>query len=148
MPRFRGSYEYSIDAKNRVNIPAKFRKAMNPEADETFVIARGPNNTLRIYPADVWTVFENDLLARPETPETVMLKRLLYNMISDAKADGQGRIMLTQKQVDLAEIRKNVVLVGAGDYIEAWSAERYAEAMSATDDFDAVFFRSEAEKAK
>ena len=61
MSRFRGRYDYTIDAKGRVNIPSKFRKSLSPEAAETFVICQGPGRCLRAYPQDVWDRYEDEL---------------------------------------------------------------------------------------
>ena len=142
MVRFRGFFEYSIDDKGRVNIPAKFRKSLNPEADETFVIVRGPNNCLQAFPQDAWSRFEDELDKRPTTPETMKLKRHLYNSISDSKLDGQGRVMLTSHQLSVANINDKVMLVGQGNYIEFWSPEAYQKYFGADDDFDKVYYQS------
>jgi len=142
MARFRGFFEYSIDDKGRLNIPAKFRKTLSPEADETFVIVRGPNGCLQAYPQDAWTRFEEELDRRPTTPDTVRFRRYLYGSLSDAQLDAQGRIMVPQGQLDCAGISHKVVLVGQGNFIEIWSPEKYREFFGAKDDFDAVFYQS------
>jgi MraZ protein len=54
MSSFKGSYEYSVDNKGRVNIPARLRKYVSPEANDTFVITRGYDACLFVYPLDVW----------------------------------------------------------------------------------------------
>lgn len=142
MARFRGEYNYTIDAKNRINIPAKFRKALSPEADETFVICRAPNNCLRAYPQDAWERYEDELAARPQTADALRHIRLLRSTLSDSKLDSQGRIMLTQKQVEIAGIAKNVTLVGHYGYLEIWDTERYQVHIGDGEDFDTVFFNS------
>ena len=142
MARFHGRFDYSIDAKGRVNIPAKFRKALCPDAQETFIICRAPSGCLRAYPQDLWEKYESDLSSRPETPETLRHKRLLYNTISDSTLDAQGRVTLTSAQVGIAGILKDVILVGHADYIEIWDVGRYEQYLGGTDDFDAVFFQS------
>ncbi|MFP4012870.1 MAG: division/cell wall cluster transcriptional repressor MraZ [Chitinispirillaceae bacterium] len=142
MGRFRGRYDYSIDAKGRVNIPAKFRKALCPEAEETFVVVRGPSNCLRAYPRDLWDTYESELASRPETPQTVRHKRLLFSILSDSTLDGQGRITLSAAQMKVAGIAKEVTLVGQATYIEIWDTARYEEYLGMADDFDDVFFQS------
>lgn len=142
MTRFRGLYEYSIDEKGRVNIPAKFRKVLNPQADETFVVARGPNNCLRAYPQDEWKKFENELDARPQTPQTVRLRRQLYASLADSTLDGQGRITITPLQMQISGITKKTVLVGQGPYVEMWEPGRYEGYLGTGEDFDDVFYQS------
>ncbi|MDG5814904.1 division/cell wall cluster transcriptional repressor MraZ [Chitinispirillales bacterium ANBcel5] len=142
MGRFRGSFDYSIDAKGRVNIPAKFRKCLNPEADETFVVVRGPTNCLRAYPQDLWDAYEDELASRPETPETLRHKRLLFSLLSDSTLDSQGRITLTAKQMVVSGIKKEVTLIGQSNYIEIWDRVKYEEYLLSADDFDEMFFQS------
>ena len=84
MGQFHGRFDYSIDIKGRVNIPAKFRKTLSPNAGETFIICRAPDGCLRAYPRDLWENYEAELANRPETPQTLRHKRLLYNTISDS----------------------------------------------------------------
>ncbi len=141
MSRFRGSYNYSLDEKGRTNIPAKFRKALEPDANETFVICRAPNRCLRAYPQDAWDRYEDELALRPQTPETLRHLRLLRDTLTDSKLDGQGRITLSQKQVDIVGITKNVTLVGNPGYIEIWDTDYYQDYLGG-DDFDDVFFQS------
>ena len=142
MSRFRGRYDYSTDVKGRVNIPAKFRKVLSPEAEETFVVVRGPNNCLRAYPKDLWNTYESELASRPETPQTVRHKRLLFSILSDSTLDGQGRITLTTAQMAVAGITKDATLVGQATYIEIWDTARYEAYLNIADDFDEVFFQS------
>jgi len=139
---FHGRFDYSIDAKGRVNFPAKFRKALSSQANETFIICRGPNKCLRAYPQDLWTEYERELNSRPETPETLRHKRLLYNTLSDTTFDAQGRITLTSAQMAIAEITKEVSMIGQANYVEIWNTENYEKYLNQADDFDAVFFQS------
>ena len=139
---FHGRFDYSIDAKGRVNFPAKFRKVLNPQANETFIICRGPNECLRAYPQDMWNEYETELASRPETPDTLRHKRLLYNTLSDTTFDAQGRITLTSAQMAIAEITKEVSIIGQANYVEIWSTENYERYLNQADDFDEVFFQS------
>jgi MraZ protein len=142
MAGFHGKYDYSIDTKGRVNIPAKFRKALAPEASDTFIICRAPGKCLRAYPQNFWNVYVNELNSRPETPETIDYKRRFYDTVSDSTLDAQGRISLMANQMAIADITKEVSLVGHENYIEIWDTAKYTEYLSGGDDFDAVFFQS------
>ena len=59
--RFAGEYANTLDLKNRVNIPAKFRKALDPINDRTFVITRGFDSCLTLYPISEWNIVEQQL---------------------------------------------------------------------------------------
>lgn len=142
MAGFHGKYDYSIDVKGRVNIPAKFRKSLAPDAADTFIICRAPNKCLRAYPQNVWSAYVAELNSRPETIETLTYKRKLYATVSESTLDAQGRIMLMPNQMSVAGITKEVSLVGHENYIEIWDTARYTEYLSGDDDFDAVFFQS------
>ena len=142
MSRFRGEYIYSIDSKGRINIPAKFRKALSPEANETFVVCRAPDNSLRAYPKDAWDRYEDELALRPQTPEAVKHSRLLRSTLSESTLDKQGRIKLDAKQIEMAGIIKNVILIGHWGYVEIWGGERYEEYIGTAEDFDKVFYQS------
>ncbi len=143
MTRFLGRFDYSIDAKGRVNIPAKFRKAMSPEAAETVIISRAPGGCLRAYPRDEWANIEDDIISRPETPETLRLKRLLFSTISESVLDAQGRITLTPAQMAIAGITKEVTLVGQGNFIEVWDTAKCDASLEADDEnFDAIFYEA------
>lgn len=142
MAGFHGKYDYSIDVKGRVNIPAKFRKSLAPDAADTFIICRAPDKCLRAYPQNVWSAYVAELNSRPETIETLTYKRKLYATVSESTLDAQGRIMLMPNQMSVAGITKEVSLVGHENYIEIWDTARYTEYLSGDDDFDAVFFQS------
>lgn len=142
MGSFHGRFDYSIDSKGRVNIPAKFRKSLNPEAEETFIICRAPDGCLRAYPNDYWKVYEEDLARRPETPETLRHKRLLFSTLSESTLDAQGRVSLTPAQMTIAGITKDITLIGQSNYVEIWDTVKYDAYLNSGDDFDSVFFQS------
>lgn len=142
MAGFHGKYEYSMDTKGRINIPAKFRKALSPEANETFIVCRAPGGCLRAFAQNYWHNYVAELNNRPETAETIQYKRQLYDTTSESMLDAQGRITLQQNQMAIAGITKNVVLVGHELYIELWDPARYAAYLASDTDFDTIFFQS------
>jgi MraZ protein len=142
MNGFHGKYDYSVDAKGRVNIPAKFRKSLTPDAAETFVVCRAPGGCLRAYPQNFWHMYVAELNARPETPETLRHKRQLYDTTSESKLDAQGRITLMPNQMAIAGISKEIALIGHEHYVELWDSARYAAYLGTDNDFDAIFFQS------
>jgi MraZ protein len=142
MARFRGRYNFSIDEKGRINIPAKFRKLLTPEAEETFVICRAPDNCLWAYPKDEWERFEDKLLSMPMSREVNRFQRTLQNTLADTTLDKQGRISLTQYQMEIAGITKDVSIIGRGDNLEIWDRKRFEEYTGSGDDYDEVYYNS------
>ncbi|MFP4369781.1 MAG: division/cell wall cluster transcriptional repressor MraZ, partial [Candidatus Kapaibacterium sp.] len=61
MAFFKGQELFSIDNKGRVNIPAKMRKALSPDANDTFIITRGTDKCIYAYPMDEWKKYEEKL---------------------------------------------------------------------------------------
>ncbi len=142
MPGFHGKFDYSVDSKGRVNIPAKFRKALLPEAAETFVICRAPGGCLRAYPQNQWYHYVAELNSRPETPQTLRYKRQLYDTTAESTLDAQGRITLAANQMGIAGIKGAITLIGHETHIELWEPARYAASIENDTDFDTIFFQS------
>ena len=142
MNSFRGVYTYSVDDKGRINIPAKFRKVMSPQANETFIVCRGPDNCLRAFPLDEWEHTEERMEHRLEQPQAVRTNRHMRSTLSESALDAQGRIALSPPQMQIAGIAKSVLLIGNRGYIELWDPERFQHYMGAQDDFNEVFYQS------
>lgn len=138
---FRGKFEYSVDNKGRINIPSKFRSALNPAANETFVIIQGPDKCLQIYPVDEWEVYESKLMSSEDTKENIMLRRATFNMMTDSTLDAQGRITLSAPQMAVAGITKSVTLVGQARFIEVWDTNTYENVQKNFDDFDSLYYK-------
>lgn len=143
MGPFLGRFDYSIDAKGRVNIPAKFRKGLNPDAEDTFIICRAPNGCLRAYPKDLWKKREDELSSLAETPDGLKLKRQIYSTLSESTLDAQGRVTLSPVQMNLAGIKKDVTLVGESFYVEIWDTEKLTAYLGEpdSDGFDDAHFK-------
>jgi len=150
MTSFYGSFDYSVDAKGRVNVPAKFRKALSPEADDTFIVTHGPGNCLRAYPKDVWNKRMEKFAALPATPDNDRIRRFISGTSTDSVLDVQGRIMLSASQMKYAQITKNVTIIGdMQGYIELWDSDRYREHVGAAmADFDTLIYAVEDQLAK
>ncbi len=129
MTAFKGTYKHTIDHKNRLNIPAKFRG--NPESPENdyYVIVRGFEGCLYLYSHSSWLRIEEKLanLKTLSDPKARYFVRLLLSNASDAKIDRQGRIAIPQNLLELAGITKEVTIRGVFDKIEMWDPVRLNE---------------------
>jgi MraZ protein len=126
MSFFKGREIYSVDAKGRVNIPAKMRKSMSPDASDTFVVTRGPDDEpcIYAYPLDEWRKFEEQLksLNQYNEQDRFFLRTLLY-WSDEVVLDGQFRISIPKSLLDFTHIEKNALILGAMDHIEIWNPE-------------------------
>jgi MraZ protein len=130
MSFFKGREIYSVDAKGRVNLPAKMRKNLSPEANDTFVVTRGPDDEpcIYAYPLDEWKKFEENLkqLNQYQEQDRFFVRTLLY-WADEVTLDKQWRIMLPKGLVDFTRIDKTALILGAIDHIEIWDPEIFEQ---------------------
>jgi MraZ protein len=133
MSFFKGRETYSVDEKGRVNLPAKMRKSISPEANDTFVITRGPDDDpcVYLYPLDEWRVIEDGLkrLNQYSEQDRFFLRTLLY-WADEVVFDKQFRIMIPKSLLEFAGIGRNVLILGSMDHVELWNPEVFDKYLS------------------
>ena len=130
---FRGNYTYSIDNKGRISVPAKLRKHVTGEANDTFIMTRGTATCIDIYPMDQWQKVEDKLLQLNSfNPEEALFKRMISQYATDGTLDSQSRILIPQSLLDYAKIDKEVLILGAMEKIEVWNPKVYEEYINQT----------------
>ncbi len=130
---FRGQFTYSIDSKGRISIPAKLRKHVSPEANDSFVMTQGTSSCIDIYPLDQWQTIEAKLLElNPFNPEEAKFTRMFLQHASEDSLDSQSRILIPQKLIEYAKIEKEVLILGALKKIEVWNPKIYEEYINET----------------
>jgi MraZ protein len=128
MASFYGRYDYTIDEKARVNVPARFRKAAGAASEERYVITLGLDQCIYVYPPEQWIGIEEKLhRLSSDLPEERFYIRTIASHASDSKVDAQGRISLPRNLITKLGIEKNVIIIGAFDHIEIWRPETYDE---------------------
>ena len=131
---FMGEYNHIIDAKGRLIIPARFRELLGEE----FILTKGLDGCLSIYPMDAWEAFETKLRALPLTNKTARpFTRFFVAGATNCELDRQGRILVPQTLREFAGLEKEVVLTGNLDRIEIWSKEKWSENCN-YDDMDSI----------
>jgi transcriptional regulator MraZ len=141
-----GEYEHTLDDKNRLTLPAKFRAAMAGGV----VLTRGLDSCVEGYTADDWNTLVERRLAGldPFSRESRQLERYLYSGAVEAQPDKQGRVMLPPSLIEHAGLGREVVVIGMRGRIEIWdraawraqlkevmgSAEHVAERLAAQHD--------------
>lgn len=129
---FTGEYEHSVDAKNRIFVPAKFRE----ELGESFMVVRSiRGQVLKVYSLEAWSAYIDPIKAQERRLSEKAL-RYLHRNAAQVTPDSQGRILLSTALLDFAEIKKEAVFVGCSDYCEIWSAENYRLEIEAEDGED------------
>ena len=119
---FTGEYKYSIDQKSRLNIPAKFRKALDPKNNNTFVVTRGFDPSLILYPIVEWQKVEQQLLLLSSIKnKDRSFVRSIVRYATIAKYDSQGRIQIPENLLEYSNIRKEVLIIGMINKIEIWN---------------------------
>lgn len=127
---FMGEYHYSIDEKGRLTIPAKLRY----ELGENFIVTRGLDGCLFIYPKDEW---ENIIKKYKELPNTKDARNFMRFFLSGATVcefDKQGRININTPLTKYAELKKDCVIIGVNDRLEVWSKERWETFIDTNED--------------
>lgn len=140
MSSFKGSYSYSVDSKGRINIPAKLRKYISPDANDTFVVTRGFEKCLVLYPLDEWNTLEGSVRElSPSNAQHRFITRALLQYATETQLDGQSRITIPKELLQFAGIEDQVLIVGVLERIEVWNPKEYDVYMkSQTDSYENV----------
>lgn len=122
--RFFGQYNHTLDEKNRVTVPAKYRTSLG----DSFMATIGLDHCVAIYPHDAYDEYTQKMMARDQNKANVRrMQRYVSGNSFDLSLDRQGRIVLPESLITLAGIKKNVVVAGNMDHIEIWDAEKREE---------------------
>ena len=125
---FIGEYAYSLDSKGRVNVPAKFRQSLSEDNENTFVITRGVDPCIWVYPLSHWKEIESNL--RNLSSISKIHRTFVRNTAryaSPSTYDKQGRITLTPSLIEYADLDKDVLIIGMINKMEIWNPDRLDE---------------------
>jgi len=119
---FIGEYRHSLDNKNRLIMPAKFRD----ELGQNFVITKGLDNCLFIYSGEEWKIIESKLKALPMTNKDARaFVRFFFAGATECEIDKQGRALIPSNLKEFAKIDKDAVIIGVSTRLELWSLEEW-----------------------
>ncbi len=117
-----GEFNHSIDSKGRLIIPSKLRESLG----EHFMITKGLDGCLFLYPDDEWKTFEDKLRTLPLTNKKARdFKRFFIGSAVEGELDKQGRVLISSSLRAHASLEKEVVLAGMLDKVELWSKEAW-----------------------
>lgn len=127
MIRFLGNIEAKTDAKGRVFIPATFRKQLQAASEESLVLRKDVfQDCLVLYPESVWFKTQNELRRRLNK-WNARQQAVFRQFVSDAEVvtpDGNGRILIPKRYLQMAGIGSEVRFIGMDNTIEIWAKER------------------------
>ncbi|MFD0715129.1 division/cell wall cluster transcriptional repressor MraZ [Paenibacillus sp. GCM10027626] len=115
---FMGEYQHSIDDKGRIIIPAKFRDSLG----DKFIVTRGLDNCLFVYPHSEWAVLEQKLKSLPlMKSDARAFSRFFFSGATECELDKQGRANVPNTLREYAKLDKDCVVIGVSNRVEIWS---------------------------
>lgn len=126
MANFIGEFECKIDVKGRILLPAGLKKQLAPEAQEKFVVNRGFEKCLVLYPLNEWTVISTEInQLNLYTKKNRDFVRYFYRGASELSLDNTNRLLFPKQLLEYADIDKDVVLFAYSNRIEVWAKGLY-----------------------
>jgi MraZ protein len=128
MNGFLGEYEATLDAKGRFLLPAGFKKQLSEEAGSQFVINRGFEKCLTLYPMKSWEpIFAEIGKLNDFDPKVREFRRYFLNGATVLESDSAGRLLVPPNLKEHAGLEKDIVLVAAMNKIEIWDKDKYQQ---------------------
>ncbi|NLY67491.1 MAG: division/cell wall cluster transcriptional repressor MraZ [Tissierellia bacterium] len=136
---FIGEYQHTVDSKGRLIIPSKFRESLGAE----FIMTKGLDNCLFVYPQEEWKALEEKLRKLPLTNRDARaFVRFFFSGATECILDKQGRVLIPNNLREHAKLVKDAVIIGVASRIEIWSKEEW----DSYNDDDSLSYDSIAEK--
>lgn len=130
-----GEYQHTLDLKNRIIIPAKFREDLGNK----FIITKGLDGCLYVYPLSEWEILQGKLKTLPLTNKDArFLVRFFFSGATEIEMDKQGRGVIPQNLKEYVTIEKEIVSIGVLSRIEIWSKEKWIQYNEADIDFESI----------
>ncbi len=121
---FIGEYEHTLDAKGRIIIPSKFREKLGDE----FVMTKGLDSCLFVYPKSEWSILEEKLKTLPLTNKDARaFIRFFFAGASECNLDKQGRVTIPSNLRKHSKLDKEAVVIGVSTRMEIWDKEEWDE---------------------
>ncbi len=125
---FLGEYEATLDAKGRFLLPAGFKKQLPEESTTHFIINRGFEKCLTLYPQQSWEpIFSGISKLNDFDPKVREFRRYFLNGATQMELDSAGRLLLPKNLTEHAGLEKDIVLVSAVNKIEIWDKTKYKQ---------------------
>ena len=124
IPTLVGEYEHTIDDKNRLTLPARFREAFK----DGLVITRGMDGCLYVHPRESWRRLAESIRALDDLdPDSRTMRRFFFSGASEDTPDKQGRIAVPSRLAETAGLKREVVIAGVADRLEIWDRKAWQQ---------------------
>lgn len=126
MANFIGEFDCKLDVKGRLMMPSGLRKQLDPEAQEKFVVNRGFEKCMVLYPKNEWDKISAEVNQLNQyVKKNRDFIRYFYRGATEMSLDSTGRLLFPKRLMEYAEINKEAVLFAYSDRIEVWNKELY-----------------------
>lgn len=113
-----GEFQHTLDEKGRMIVPVKFRDGLGT----SFVVTRGLDKCLFVYPMSEWEMLEQKLKSLPMTrADARSFVRFFFSGATECELDKQGRILIPATLRDYANLTRDAIVLGVSNRVEIWS---------------------------
>jgi MraZ protein len=125
---FIGEYESTVDAKGRFLLPSGFKKQLPEGESAIFVLNRGFEQCLTLYPIQSWNpIFQKISSLNDFDPKVREFRRIFLNGAIQIELDSAGRLLLPKNLAEYAGLGKDIILASAMNKIEIWDKAKYQQ---------------------
>ena len=127
---FMGEYHHSIDDKGRLIIPSKVRLNLG----EGFIVTRGLDGCLFIYPKSEWDNIIDKYKKLPDTRNKRQFMRIFLSGATICEYDKQGRINIPIPLIKYADLTKDCIIIGVDERLEVWDKDRWEDFIASNEE--------------
>lgn len=121
---FQGASALALDGKGRITVPVRHRDVLMAVAQGQLTLTKHPDGCLLVFPRPAWESFRDRLATLPMAADG--WRRIFLGNAVDVEIDGSSRVLVSPELRAAAGLTKDVMLLGMGQRLELWDAERYA----------------------
>ncbi len=122
---FQGASALSLDAKGRMNIPARHRDALSVQCEGRVTLTKHPHGCLLLFPRPAWEQHREQIANWPMSARA--WQRIFLGNACDVEMDGAGRILISPELRSAVGLTREVMLLGMGSHFEIWDAAKLEE---------------------
>jgi len=127
---FMGEFHHTIDSKGRIIVPSRLRDDLG----ENFIVTRGLDGCLFIYPKNEWDHIINKYKELPDTKNRRHFMRIFLSGATVCEYDKQGRINIPVPLIQYANLTKDCIIIGVDERLEVWSKENWEQFIDNNED--------------